>query len=221
MVEFDLKFSPESNKAAVATSSYTRSPDMIYVLSFLTAVVAVFVSLRTSNSRETRLVLSATIPRSVSSVFAVIGAAERAPVWCRQPDWLPNPLRISVMTPWGARPSVQGKKNGGGFKGPEEIWIRHLNDREFGYRSIRHRDLSYESVFHLFPEDGKCRLTWEVCYQVHRLPDIIRQARIAAAARASMEVSLKMIQRLALSSPDSVPAHDLIYQARRDQVSAA
>jgi len=194
---------------------------MLYVLSFLTIVVAAFFSLRTSNSRETKLELSATIPRSAGSVFAVIGAVERAPVWCRRPYWLPNPMRISVMAPWGERSSARKRKTGIGPRGPEEIWIRHLKNREFGYRSIRRHDLSYESIFRLSPEDGKCRLTWEVRYRVHRLPDLMSQAAIAAAARASMENSLKLIQRLVLSCPDSVRARDLIHEARRDQISAA
>jgi hypothetical protein len=194
---------------------------MLYVLSLLTIAVVAFFALRTSNSRETRLVLSATIPRPDGSVFAVIGAVERAPVWYRQPCWLPGPLRISIMTPWGELSPTGKRKTGSRPNGPEEIWIRHLKNREFGYRSIRRRDLSYESTFRLSQEDGKCRLTWEVRYQVHRLPDIISQAAIATAARASMANSFKLIQRLALSSPDAVRARDLIYEARRDQISAA
>jgi hypothetical protein len=145
IAKFAQKLSLGSNKRVVVPSFLARPLDMLYVLSLLTIVVAAFFSLRTSNSRETKLELSATIPRSAGSVFAVIGEVERVPVWCRQPYWLPNPMRISVMAPWGERSSARKRKTGSGPRGPEEIWIRHLKNREFGYRSIRRHDLSYES----------------------------------------------------------------------------
>lgn len=194
---------------------------MIYVLSLLTIFAATIFSLRTSNSRETRLVLSKTIHRPASSVFELIGAVERAPVWRRRPYWLPGPLRISTMSRWGERGSADQHRAGGAHGRPEEIWIRHLQNREFGYRSVRRRDLSYESTFRLSPGEGKCQLTWEIRYRVHRLPDIIGQTAIAAAARQSMESSLEYIQRLALSYPESVCSRDGIYEARRGQIPAA
>jgi hypothetical protein len=194
---------------------------MIYVLSMVTLIVAAVLSLRTTHSRETRLVLSTTIARPASVVFSVIGAMERAPVWRRRPVWLPSPLRITLMTPWGEFAQAKTRKSGIGPKGPEEIWVRHLKNREFGYRSVRRHDLSFESTFRLAPEEGKCLLTWEIRYRVHRLPDILGKSAIEAGARASMANSLELIQRFALGYPDTVSTRDLIYEARRDQISAA
>jgi hypothetical protein len=194
---------------------------MIYLFSLLTIVAATFVSLRTSNSRETRLILSTTIHRPASSVFELVGAVDQVPVWRRRPCWLPGPLRISTMSGWGERVSGNRRSTGAALRNPEEIWIRHLPNREFGYRSVRHRDISYESIFHLSSGDGKCLLTWEIHYQLHRLRDIIGHAAIAAAARESMESSLDHIRRLALSHPETVHAHDGLYEARRGQIPAA
>lgn len=125
------------------------------------------------------------------------------------------------MTPWGEFAQARTRKSGTRPKGPEKIWVRHLKNREFGYRSVRRHDLSFESTFRLAPEEGKCLLTWQIRYQVHRLPDILGKSAIEADARASMANSLALIQRLALGYPDTVSTRDLMYQPRRDQISAA
>lgn len=194
---------------------------MMYVLSLLTVVAVGFLSLRGSHSKEIRLVLSTIIHRPASLVFEVIGTVERAPVWSRQPAWLPGPLRISIMSRWGDHTPTHQRAAGGTLKGPEEIWNRHMPDHEFAYRSVRRRDLSYESTFRLSPDDGKCRLTWEIRCRVYRLPDIVGRAAIAAAARESMANSLDYIRRLVLSGPESVRADTRIYEARRGHIPAA
>jgi hypothetical protein len=109
---------------------------------------------------------------------------------------------------------------GARLTGSEEIRIRHLKNREFAYLSIR-PNLVYESTFRLVPGDGKCHLTWEVRYSVHRLPDILHQSRIAATARAQMSESLDYIQRIVLASASPRRCRSRIFVARRDQVPAA
>jgi hypothetical protein len=194
---------------------------MIYLVPLLTIIAAGLFSLRSAHSKETRLVLTTTIHRPASFVFEVIGAVERSPVWRRRPQWLPGPLRISNMSRWGEHTPAEQRASGRTRQGLEEIWIRHVQNREFGYRSIRRRDLSYESTFQLSPGDGKCQLTWEIRYRVHRLPDILSQTAIAAAARKSMASSLEYIRRMALIVPDSVCDRHAIYEDRRGQIPAA
>ena len=194
---------------------------MIYVLSMVTLVVAAVLSLRNSHSRETRLVLSTTIARPASVVFSVIGAMGGTPAWRRGPLWLPSALRITLMSPRGEFTQARKQKSGTLPKGQEEIWIRHLKNRELGYRSVRRHDLSFASTFRLAPEEGNCLLTWEVRYRVYRLPDILGRSAIEARARASMSSALAMIQRLALGYPLPVSTRDRIYEARRNQISAA
>jgi len=143
---------------------------MIYWMSFLSMVAAAFVSLRSYKPRETRLVLSKTIPRPAESVFQVIKAVEQAPVWRRHPAWLPDFLRVSRMSGWGGHGPYQKKVSSVRLHGPEEIAIHSLNNCEFGYQSIRPHDLRYASRFRLTPQGDKCHLTWEVRFQVHRLP---------------------------------------------------
>ena len=63
-------------------------------------------------------------------------------------------------------------------------------------------------------------LTWEIRFRAHRLPDILGRQAIEANARASMTKTLALIQRLALSYTGKA-TRDLIYEARRDQISAA
>ncbi len=194
---------------------------MIYLLSMATLIVAAAVSFRSTQSRERILMLSTTISRPASVVFSLIGAAERAPVWRRGPTWLPSPLRITRLVPWGE--SAAGRKRYPGIRltGPEEILVRHLKDREFGYRSVRRHDFSFESTFRLAPEEGKCLLTWEIRYRAYRLPDVLGTLAIEAGAKKSMQNSLALIQRLSLGLPATASARDSIYEACRDQVSAA
>jgi hypothetical protein len=185
---------------------------MIYALPFLIFGLATFFSLRTSYSREARLVLSTIIHRPASCVFDVIGDVERAPVWHRRPYWLPGPLRVSTLACWGDLAPARRHAAGNGRRAPDEISIRCLEGREFAYRSICRRDLSYESSFRLSPDGGKCLLTWEIRYQVHRLPDIISRATITAAARMSMVNSLEYIRRFA-NSREHIFRHDPAYES--------
>jgi hypothetical protein len=194
---------------------------MIVTVSFLVIVAGAFLSLRTTNSREVRFALSAIIPRSAASIYEIISANEMAPVWRRQPCWLPNPLRMSTMIPWGCSFGAGNRGAGSHPRGPEEIRVRHMKNREFSYLSIRPHDLSCASTFRLVPEEGKCRLTWEVHFKVRRWSDIVSQPAIAAAARDSMQESFRMIQHLLLSRPDSIRSRELIFEARRDQAPAA
>jgi hypothetical protein len=146
---------------------------MIYWMSFFSVVAAAFVSLRGYKPRETRLVLSKVIPRPVESVFQVIKAVEQAPVWRRHPAWLPDFLRVSRMSGWGGHRPYRKKTSDVRLHGPEEIAIHSLNDREFGYQSSRPRDLRYASRFRLKAQGERCHLTWEVRFQVRRLPDVL------------------------------------------------
>jgi hypothetical protein len=185
---------------------------MIYVLPFLIFGLAAFFSLRTSHSREARLVLSTIIQRPASCVFDVIGDVERVPVWHRRPCWLPGPLRVSTLACWGDPTPAHRHAAGNGRKAPDEIRIRCLEGREFAYRSMRRRDLNYESSFRLSPDGGKCLLTWEIRYQVHRLPDVMSRATIAAAARMSMANSLEHIRRFT-NSREHIFRHDPAYES--------
>ncbi len=194
---------------------------MIYVMSMATLIAVAVVSLRTAHAKEKRLSLSTTIARPAGVVFAVIDAMERAPTWRRSPFWLPSFLRITLMKPWGEFAQSRTRKSGFYLKGPEEIWVRHLKNREIGYRSVRRHDLSFESTFRIAPDDGKCVLTWEIRYRVCRLSDILGKSAIEAGTRRSMADSLAWIQRLALSYTGTASIRDLKYEARRNQVSAA
>lgn len=194
---------------------------MIYLLSIATLIFAAAVVRRTTHAKERTLVLSTTIARPAGLVFSLIGAAKRAPVWRRGPGWLPSPLRLTRLIPWGESSAGGNRKSGIRLDGLEEVRIRHLEDREFGYQSIRPHDLSFESTFRLAPREGECLLTWELSYRVHRLPDILGMSVIETGARKSMEISLALIRRLALGCPGIAPARDAVSEARGDQVSAA
>ncbi len=194
---------------------------MIYVLSMVALIVAAFLSLRATHTKETKLVLSTTIARPAAVVYPLIGKEERVPIWRRSPFWLPSPLRITLMSAWGELTQARTRKTGLHHTGTEEICVRHLKNREFGYRSVRRHDLSFESTFRLTPGEGECLLTWEIRYRVCRLPDILGKPAIEAGARASMSISLALIERLALGYPATVSTRELIHEARRDQISAA
>ena len=194
---------------------------MIYWMSFLSMVAAAFVSLRSYKPRETRLVLSKTIPRPAESVFQVIKAVEQAPVWRRHPAWLPDFLRVSRMSGWGGHGPYQKKVSSVRLHGPEEIAIHSLNNCEFGYQSIRPHDLRYASRFRLTPQGDKCHLTGEVRFQVHRLPDVLSLSRIAAEARADMAYSMDYIHRIAVTTHDSTQKRGRIFMTRRDHAPAA
>ncbi len=103
----------------------------------------------------------------------------------------------------------------------EEIHVRSIQNREFGYCSIRRRDLIYESTFRLSAENGKCLLIWEIRYQLFRLPDIVTRNIIAASVHRSMSNSLGMIRRLALIRPASLYRREELFEARRGHVPAA
>jgi hypothetical protein len=193
---------------------------MIYLLSLLTIAVVAIASARTTHGRCTKVVLTATIPRPASSIFAVISATERAPVWRRHPVWLPHPLRIATLIPCGDRPHPK-RVSRHGLQGPEEIFVRQVKNREFGYRSLRRHDLSYESTFLLSPGEGKCRVTWEVQIRTHRLADILAQRFILAATQASMAHSLQWIQHVVLSRTDMAHSPGRIFAAPQDQIPAA
>jgi hypothetical protein len=194
---------------------------MNYIVSFLTIVAATFVTLRSHRPKEMRLVLSRTIHRPASSVFDIVGAVDRVPVWRRMPGWSPGFLKISVMSGWGEHfaPGKRGK--GAEQMGPEEIRIRHIRNREFAYLSIRPKDLSYESTFRIVPADIKCQLVWEIRFRVSRVPDILRRRAIAAAVCARMSRSLDYIQHIAMSSADCSRRPDRMFATRRDHVPAA
>jgi hypothetical protein len=194
---------------------------MMGALSLLILFIAAAWSVRSAKSKETRFVLSTIIPRPVDVVFNVVSSREGSPAWRRKPLWLPSPMRVTFMASGGEHAKGAAPGTAGRLEGHEEIWIRHLKNREFGYKSVRRNDLSYESTFRLMPEDGKCLLIWEVRYRVRRLPDLLGKPLLDAAARAGMAGSLEWIRRLALSSPESSRARSLIYEARRDQVPAA
>jgi hypothetical protein len=194
---------------------------MMGALSLLTGAVFAAWSVRSATPRETNLVLSTVIARPVDVVFDVVSSRAGLPAWRRKPLWLPPALRLTLMTPGGEHSRGAASEKGSRLEGSEEIWIRHLKNREFGYKSVRRNDLSYESTFHFMPEDGKCLLVWEVSYRVRRLPDLLGRPLLDAAARAGMAGLLEWIRRLALSNPESSRVRSLIYEARRDQVPAA
>lgn len=192
---------------------------MVFLLSFLIVAAAVLLRLNAAR-RDIRVVISATIPRSLSSVYDVISAVEMAPEWHRRPIWLPEPLRLARMVPWGS--AAHGNRCAGSLpRGSEEISIRHIKNREFSYASTRLRDLSYESIFRLVPDQGRCRLTWEVRANIRRVPDIVGRHAIASALQSSMKESFRMVQHLVLSRPEPIRSRDLIYEARRGQIPAA
>lgn len=196
-----------------------RILNMIYVLPFLIFGVAAFFSLRTSYSREARLVLSTVVHRPASCVFDVISDVERAPVWHRRPYWLPGPLRVSTLACWGDLAPARRRAAGDRRKAPDEISIRCLEGREFAYRSICCRGISYESNFRLSPDGGRCLVTWEVRYQVHRVADVIGRAAIRSAAHMSMASSLEYIRHFA-NSREPVSGHDAACESS-DQLPAA
>ncbi len=194
---------------------------MMGALSFLTVAVAAAWSVHSAKSRETRVVLSTIIPRPVDVVFKVVSSQAGSPVWRRRPFWLPPPMRFTLMTASEKHRYDTGWSKGCKLQGPEEIRIRDLKNREFGYQSVRRNDFSYESIFRFVPEDGKCLLVWEVRYQAHRLPDLLGRPLLDAAVRNGMAGSLEWIRRLALSTPESSRVRSLIFAARRDQIPAA
>ncbi len=190
------------------------------VLLLLTVIVAAIWSLHSVRSRETRLVQSVIIPSPVEAVFGVISSRERLPEWYRKPCWLPPPMRVTLPKPIGYGQPASAKP-ARKIDGPEEIRIRHMNNREFAYKSVRSRDLSYESTFRVVPEESGCLLIWELRYRICRLPDLLGRPLIDAAVRAGMRGSLDSICRLALISTESARPRSRILEARRDHVPAA
>jgi hypothetical protein len=125
------------------------------------------------------------------------------------------------MAGWGEPvPAVQ-RASSLDHRVPEEIHVRSLQNREFGYCSIRRRDLIYESTFRLSDEDGKCLLIWEIRYQLFRLPDLVTRNIIAAGVHRNMLKSLGTIRRLALTHPVAVYPRKELFEARRGHVPAA
>ena len=198
---------------------------MIYLLLVLLVLAVGFLSLKTVQPRETRLVLSKVIGRPADSVFDVIGALEQAPVWRRRPSWMPRFFRMPDLSRWGEHIAANERLSHRSKSKSEEIHIRHIANREFTYRSILPHDLSYQSTFQVSPQDGVCRLSWEIRFQVCRLPDRIRLTAIADSVRESMARSLDYIQRLALVSPGQISLHrpidEHVYVTSRDEVPAA
>jgi hypothetical protein len=194
---------------------------MIYVLPLLTIMVVAMVSMRTTQARLAKVVVTASIPGPASSVFAVISTMNRVPAWQRRPVWLPPTLQISVMTPYGSRRHRSKRPDRNGLRGPEEIFVRQVKNREFAYGSLRKHDLSFESTFRLAPGEGKCRVTWEVIIRAHRIPDILGKRRILATTRASMAHSLQGIQQMVLSRQPAALPPARIFAAPQNQAPAA
>jgi hypothetical protein len=194
---------------------------MISAVLFFALLASAILAVRKIRPRETRLVLSAAIDLPVHSIFEVIGDARKTPSWRRQPRWLPGPLRVSTLARWGEHIPLEQRSPGARRGASEEISIRCIADREFGFRSVLRNEPSYESILHIIPENGKCRITWEIWYETRRLPDLVRRKSIAQAARASMADSLEYIQRLALLSAAPVSSRSRIHEAQRGQIPAA